>query len=127
MVIYKPGEFGEAPHGELHGRHRRRRRVQRLHADGLRGRRDPGRGGDRGARRGRAVDPSKITFGCGPARPDRYWCPTSRKVRSQPECRYAGPDYVGVWMRIEHPSVTKIFAGVTIEDHSVIRLEPRSE
>lgn len=78
---------------------------------------------------GRAVDTSKITFGCGPTAPDRFWCPTDRNVRlsNADIAGYDGPDYVGVWMRIEHPSVTRIFPALTFEDHSVIRLEPRSE
>lgn len=77
----------------------------------------------------RPVDTSKIFFGCGPSAPDRHWCPTDRNVRlSNPAIAgYQGPDYVGVWMRIEHPSVSRIFPDLTFEDHSVIRLEPRSE
>lgn len=70
----------------------------------------------------RAVDPSKITFGCGVTAPDRFWCPTDRKVTlSAP-----GPEYVGVWMRIDHPTVTGV-GTQTFTDSSVIRLEPRSE
>ncbi len=70
----------------------------------------------------RPVDPSKITFGCGVGAPDRFWCPTDRKVTlSAP-----GPEYVGVWMRIDHPAVTGA-GSMTFTDSSVIRLEPRSE
>lgn len=68
----------------------------------------------------RAVDQSKITFGCGATSPDRYWCPTSRKVT----LAGAGPEYVGVWMKMDHRWITN--SGVrTLSDQSVIRLEPR--
>lgn len=73
---------------------------------------------------GRAPDPSKIIFGCGASSPDRYWCPTARKVTESG----TGPDYVGVWMRVDHKWVTKLFGNAkTIDDRSVIRLEPRVE
>ena len=72
---------------------------------------------------GRTPDPSKMIFGCKPTSPDRYWCPTERKV-TQP---IGGPDYVGVYMRVEHKWVTKLFGSVkTLENKSIIRLEPRS-
>jgi hypothetical protein len=70
----------------------------------------------------RAVDPTKIVFGCRVDSPDRYWCPDTRKVTQSG----TGPEYVGVWMRAEHAWVTKLFGNVkTIEDHSVVRIEPR--
>ncbi|MBX3314791.1 MAG: pilus assembly protein [Actinobacteria bacterium] len=73
---------------------------------------------------GRAPDPSKIVFGCLVDSPDRYWCPDDRKVSQTG----TGPDYVGVWMRVEHKWVTKIFGNAkTIEDHSVVRIEPRDD
>lgn len=54
---------------------------------------------------------------------DRYWCPLDRKV----SLSGTGTDYIGVWMKIEHPWVTKMFGNVkTLTDSSVIRLEPRS-
>lgn len=71
----------------------------------------------------RPVDQSKVTYGCTkPNSPDRHWCPTSRKVTQQT----TGPDYVGVWMKVQHPWVTKMFGNsVSLTDSSVIRLEPR--
>jgi len=37
-----------------------------------------------------------------------------------------GPEYVGVWMKMQHPLVTNMFGTVkTFTDQSVIRLEPR--
>lgn len=54
--------------------------------------------------------------------PDGHWCPSDRKV----SLSGSGSDYVGVWMRIEHRWVTKMFGNaVTLTDQSVIRLEPR--
>jgi hypothetical protein len=71
---------------------------------------------------GRATDPSKMKFGCKPTSPDRFWCPSARKVTQIG----TGPDYVGVWMKIRHPWVTKMFGNdVMLTDQSVIRLEPR--
>lgn len=59
----------------------------------------------------------------GGASPDIDWCPTDRKVSLADE----GSDYVGVWMKIEHRWVTKMFGNVaTLTDSSVIRLEPRT-
>lgn len=72
---------------------------------------------------GRPADPSKIKFGCNATSPDRYWCPTTRKVTQTG----TGPDYVGVWMQIRHPWITKMFGNdTTLADKSVIRLEPRT-
>ena len=52
----------------------------------------------------------------------RYWCPTVRNVTLSG----TGSDYVGVWMKIEHPWLTKMFGTTkTLTDSSVIRLEPR--
>lgn len=74
---------------------------------------------------GRAPDPTKIVFGCiNTDSPDWEWCPDEREVSPMG----AGPEYVGVWMRVEHRWVTKLFGNArTIEDHSVIRIEPRTE
>ncbi|MCU1499356.1 MAG: hypothetical protein JWM47_3309 [Acidimicrobiales bacterium] len=70
----------------------------------------------------RAINPSKVSFGCGATSPDRYWCPTTRKVTLSG----TGPEYVGVWMKMDHRWITN--SGVkTLTDQSVIRLEPRVE
>jgi hypothetical protein len=66
----------------------------------------------------------KARWGCSnPATsPDRHWCPTTRKVTLSG----AGSEFVGVWMKVRHPWVTKIFGNArTMTDGSVIRLEPR--
>lgn len=54
---------------------------------------------------------------------DKYWCPTTRRV----QLANPGSDYVGVWMKIDHQWVTKMFGtSKTLTDSSVIRLEPRT-
>jgi hypothetical protein len=76
------------------------------------------------AAQNRSPDPTKIIFGCKTSSPDRFWCPDTRKV----SITGAGPDYVGVWIRIEHKWVTQFFGSAkTLEDQSVIRLEPRTD
>lgn len=72
---------------------------------------------------GRPVDQSKIVFGCAKVdSPDKPWCPTDRKVT----VGGTGPEYVGVWMSLDHAWVTKMFGeSITLTDQSVIRLEPR--
>ena len=64
-------------------------------------------------------------FGCRADRNlDKYWCPSSRDVSLSGN----GSDYVGVWMKIEHPWITKLLGiSKTLTDSSVIRLEPRTK
>lgn len=52
---------------------------------------------------------------------DASWCPLGRQSQMS-----AGADYLGVWVSISHPYVTKIFpgSGLTIKDTAVMRLEP---
>lgn len=71
------------------------------------------------------LDLTKIWFGCqttGPhanASPDRYWCPSTR------DDTYRNADYVGVYMRLDHQWMTRIFGTTAdITDQSVIRIEP---
>ena len=64
----------------------------------------------------------KSRWGCKVAEGLEEWCPTARKVT----LATTGPDYVGVWMKVEHRWVTRMFGDVlTLTDSSVIRLEPR--
>lgn len=81
----------------------------------------------------RTIDANKIWFGCltaGPhanASPDRYWCPGTRKD-GRSDNNKAGPDYVGIWMKVNHGWVTKMFGNTsTMTDQSVIQIEPRAE
>lgn len=59
-------------------------------------------------------------FGCGVAAYDRYWCPTTRKVRlSDP------PDFLGVYISIHHDDITGIFPlDRDFTDEVVFKLEP---
>lgn len=75
---------------------------------------------------GDVLDLNKIWFGClttGPHAnnsPDRFWCPNTRKDT------YGSSDYVGVYMKIDHQWLTKIFGNSrSISDQSVIRIEPK--
>ena len=64
----------------------------------------------------------KVSFGCVSNDYDGRWCPRSRKVT----LAGGGTEFVGVWMKVEHPWLTRMFGStVTLTDHSVIRLEPR--
>jgi len=81
----------------------------------------------------RTLNSDKIWFGClttGPhanASPDRYWCPGTRADARSSNNR-SGPDYVGVWMKVNHGWVTKMFGNIsTMTDQSVVQIEPRSE
>lgn len=68
-------------------------------------------------------DLEEENFGCGTGEPDASWCPQDRWVTLTSTRQ---PDYVGVWMKIEHPWVTRMFGStLTLTDSSVIQLEPR--
>lgn len=59
-------------------------------------------------------------FGCGAAAPDRFWCPTDREVIQHQE-----PDYLGVWIIANSPTVTSIFGSpLGLQSTAVMRLEP---
>lgn len=66
----------------------------------------------------------KSDFGCNPSKDlDEYWCPTTRDAVLE-----GGTDYVGVWLKVNHPYITSVFgSSVTFTDSSVIRLEPRTK
>lgn len=52
---------------------------------------------------------------------DAPWCPLGRQSQQS-----IGADYLGIWVSISHPYVTRIFPGngLTITDKAVMRLEP---
>lgn len=66
----------------------------------------------------------KSDFGCDPDKDlDEFWCPADRDATLED-----GTDYVGVWMKVDHPYMTGFFGeSVTFTDSSVIRLEPRTK
>lgn len=64
-----------------------------------------------------------LYFGCTPPGAiDKYWCPTSRKTAVADP-----PDYGGVYIRVVHPYISKLFgSSVTMESFVITRLEPQS-
>ena len=70
-----------------------------------------------------AFTKAKSAFGCLSGESlDKYWCPVDRKVTLSG----AGADYVGVWMTVQHQTITRMFVSAqTLTDQSVIQLEPR--
>ena len=65
-------------------------------------------------------------FGCGSASPDRYWCPTSRVVSASGNSG-AGPDYLGVYIRVLHKSVTGMFGpSFTFAPNMVLKIEAQT-
>jgi Flp pilus assembly protein TadG len=57
-------------------------------------------------------------------RRDSAWCSTTR---NNSQVSSAGPDYLGVYVRIHHSTSTKIFgSSLTIDDHAVMRIEPNA-
>lgn len=62
-------------------------------------------------------------FGCDALQndPDRYYCPTDRKVaQSDP------PDLVGVWVKVHHDFATRVVGSTkTFTDQTVMQIEPR--
>jgi Flp pilus assembly protein TadG len=60
------------------------------------------------------------TTSCGGTAPDRYWCPTDRE-----DVQSAGTDFIGVWVKASHPTVTKFFGNsITMTASAVMRIEP---
>lgn len=63
-------------------------------------------------------------FGCGNTAPDRFWCPSSRKVAAS-AASGGPPSYLGVYVKVRHSAITKALGnGVDFKDQSVLRLEP---
>jgi len=55
---------------------------------------------------------------------DRYWCPSTR---ANSQALSNGPDYLGVYVRINHATKTKMFGStMVIKDRSVMRVEPNA-
>ncbi len=84
---------------------------------------------------GSATYPAEHYFGCsGPADPDAShrvdcdWPSTSRRVLTSPRGSSdpSSTDYVGVYMRVLHPSATGVLGdGITITDRSIALIEPQ--
>ena len=64
-------------------------------------------------------------FGCGATALDRFWCPTARKVATT-VATGGPPDYVGVYVKVRHDTVTRLFGtGWTFTEDTVAREEAR--
>lgn len=66
-------------------------------------------------------------FGCGltPPAPDRFFCPTSRKINAS-AANGGPPSYVGVYVKLRHDYLTNLFgSSQTYTDQTVLRIEPR--
>lgn len=70
--------------------------------------------------RGDDLTTDPYRYACRPTALDRFWCPTSRKVNlSDP------PDYVGIYIEVEHEGVTGVLGpSMTFTEEVVTRLEP---
>lgn len=56
---------------------------------------------------------------------DRFWCPSSR-INSV-GVGGAGPDYIGVYLNVNHATSTKLFgSSIDIDDTFVMRIEPQA-
>lgn len=71
-----------------------------------------------------ALDLAESEFGCRSDRNlDRFWCPITRKNAVQGA--NGPPDYVGVWIKVNHDWVTGLFGrSLTFTDSTVMRIEP---
>jgi Flp pilus assembly protein TadG len=69
----------------------------------------------------RSVTAASLTgFGGGASAKDRYWAPATRK-----DTMLGPPDYVGVWVRTTHKSVTGTYwRDFTITKKSIYRIQP---
>jgi Flp pilus assembly protein TadG len=60
---------------------------------------------------------------CTVSSPQKFWCPTDRKTAVKDNAG-AGPDYLGVYIKLEHPWITGLFGqSVTIDTTSITKLE----
>lgn len=116
IVIYKANAFGDKP-------------TAACQAGTASSGSGPSRTGACNVYTAAALSAPKADFGCIIGKKlDEYWCPTIRKVTESTTSAGAGTDYVGVWMSINHPWVTKMFGNnKVLTESSVIRLEPRAK
>jgi Flp pilus assembly protein TadG len=64
--------------------------------------------------------------GCVSPAPDRFWCPTTRKIAAS-SAGGGPPDYIGVYVKITHRNLFKIWRSTfTFTDQTIIRIEPRT-
>lgn len=69
----------------------------------------------------------KTKFACEVGAKDVFWCPRDRVVKLSPATG-GPPDYVGVWLRYKHDTLTGLFAeDVTVEATAIVRIEPQEK
>lgn len=83
-----------------------------------------------------ALDLAESEFGCRSDRNlDRYWCPTATTATSPAQTgrkvamsgTNGPPDYVGVWVKVNHTWLTGLFGrNLTFTDSTVMRMEPQA-
>lgn len=130
VVIYKPATFGKGPSDSCKAGNPQPGVCNVYTAADLRNAEIQVKEETDAVAGSRAIDPTKVFFGCEKGTPphtqtlkDNYWCPLDRTVK----LTGLGPDFVGVYMRVDHKWVTKMFGNSTkLESQSIIRLEPRS-
>ncbi|MFN8050620.1 MAG: TadE/TadG family type IV pilus assembly protein [Acidimicrobiales bacterium] len=55
---------------------------------------------------------------------DRFWCPSTRQNQ---QASANGPDFLGVYVRINHATKTKLFGSTMVmKDQAVMRIEPNA-
>lgn len=70
-----------------------------------------------------AATSTDFTNNCSTSR-DRFWCPSAR---ANSQALTAGPDYLGVYVRINHATKTRMFGStMVVKDRSIMRLEPNA-
>lgn len=64
-----------------------------------------------------------FTGNCASSR-DRFWCPSTR---GNSQAATTGPDYLGVYVRINHATKTKAFGStMVVKDRAIMRIEPNA-
>lgn len=57
----------------------------------------------------------------------RWWCPADRKYAAKDTLGNGPPDWLGIYMKVEHPWVTGLFGEKIVLEHTtVVRLEPNA-
>lgn len=58
---------------------------------------------------------------------DQYYCPTGRKYAASNAAGHGPPDYIGIYLEINHNWITRLFGNnVTMSNYTITRIEPKS-
>jgi len=64
---------------------------------------------------------------CGAGDLNRFWCPSVRKYAATIADGHGPPDYVGIFIEINHPWLTGLFGtNIKMTRSTIIRIEPQS-